>query len=206
MSGKIMYHHGNLKETLIEKGIEYVNQNGYNNLSLRKLATMCDVSHAAVYKHFSNKDDLFMAMQEHVKEAFANQLDAAAIKNKNLASEEILFELASAYVELFLEHPTYYNFIYSSGEIDIDFDDSKMNSNYRAFEIFRDAAMKLLREIGVEDNEIIKMIIGMWAVVHGITQIAIMPGVKYSGDWKALTRSILQNNFYITGEERGNLR
>ena len=32
------YHHKNLKNDLIEKGIELVNKNGINQLSLRKVA------------------------------------------------------------------------------------------------------------------------------------------------------------------------
>ncbi|WP_167959313.1 TetR/AcrR family transcriptional regulator [Anaerosporobacter faecicola] len=202
MSEKTMYHHGNLKETLIEKGIDYVNQNGYSTLSLRKLATMCDVSHAAVYKHFSNKEELFLAMKEHVKEAFANQLEAAEINHKNDGNEEILYGLATAYIQLFMEYPAYFNFIYTAGDISIDFDQPQMTSNYRAFDIFRNAAYRYMNELGVEESEKVKMIVGMWAVVHGITEIAIMKGTKYSGDWKEMIRSILQNNFYISGEEK----
>ena len=40
------YHHKNLKNDLIEKGIELVNKNGINQLSLRKVAQACGVSHA----------------------------------------------------------------------------------------------------------------------------------------------------------------
>lgn len=52
------YHHKNLKNDLIEKGIELVNKNGINQLSLRKVAQACGVSHAAPYSHFSNKEEL----------------------------------------------------------------------------------------------------------------------------------------------------
>ena len=45
------YHHKNLKNDLIEKGIELVNKNGINQLSLRKVAQACGVSHAAPYSH-----------------------------------------------------------------------------------------------------------------------------------------------------------
>lgn len=196
-----MYHHGNLKETLIETGIDYVSKNGYNTLSLRKLAAMCDVSHAAVYKHFSSKEDLFYAMKEHAKGVFSKQLQAAVYKHKDEGNEEILYSLATAYIELFIEHPTYYSFIYSAEDISIDFDNNEMESNYKPFEIFRDAANRFLSELGVEENEKIQIIVGMWAVVHGITEIAIIKGIKYSGDWSKMIRSILKNNFYIKGEE-----
>jgi len=199
-----MYHHGNLKETLIETGIAYVNENGVHALSLRKLAAMCDVSHAAVYKHFSNKEDLLQAMKEHVTEAFSKQLQEAVSINEAKGNEEILYGLAAAYVELFIEHPAYYSFIYSTGDIQIDFDHPQMESNYRPFEIFRDAAQSFLNELEVEEEWRVQTIAGMWAVVHGITEIAVMQGTSFSGDWTKMVRSILQNNFYIRGEEKKN--
>ena len=38
---KKSYHHGNLKEDLIEKGIEIINEMGEEKLSLRYVAKMC---------------------------------------------------------------------------------------------------------------------------------------------------------------------
>ena len=51
---KKSYHHKNLKNDLIEKGIELVDKYGINQLSLRKVAQACNVSHAAPYSHFSS--------------------------------------------------------------------------------------------------------------------------------------------------------
>ena len=39
------YHHKNLKNDLIEKGIELVNKNGINQLSLRKVAQALSLIH-----------------------------------------------------------------------------------------------------------------------------------------------------------------
>ena len=196
------YHHDNLKEALIETGIDYVNENGYNELSLRKLASMCGVSHAAVYKHFSNKEDLFAAMKEHVKEAFSNQLEIATRKEQmNEEQQEVIYELANAYIEFFIEHPKYFSFVYTVEDIEIDFDDPEISSNYRPFEIFRDIANQFLDLLKVEKDQRVQIIVGMWAVVHGITEIAIMPGTKYTGDWKKMTRAILESNFYIDGQD-----
>ena len=49
------YHHGQLKQALIEAGIEILNVTTPEQLSLRKVANQCGVSHAAPYKHFKNK-------------------------------------------------------------------------------------------------------------------------------------------------------
>ena len=52
------YHRKDLKNLLIEKGIEIVNTDGLQSFSLRKAAAACKVSHAAPYSHFHNKEEL----------------------------------------------------------------------------------------------------------------------------------------------------
>ena len=61
---KQTYHHKDLRNALIEKGIEIVNIEGMQAFSLRKVATACGVSHAAPYSHFQNKEELLEAMQQ----------------------------------------------------------------------------------------------------------------------------------------------
>lgn len=39
------YHHGNLKSKLLEEAVTLISQDGLENLSLRRLATQCGVSH-----------------------------------------------------------------------------------------------------------------------------------------------------------------
>lgn len=52
------YHHGDLKETLIKNGVKLLNEGESKNFSMRKLSTMCDVSHAAPYKYFKSREEL----------------------------------------------------------------------------------------------------------------------------------------------------
>ena len=60
---KQSYHHKDLRNALIEKGIEIVSKEGIHSFSLRKVAAACGVSHAAPYSHFQNKEELLEAMQ-----------------------------------------------------------------------------------------------------------------------------------------------
>ena len=53
---KKSYHHNNLKNELIEKGIELVSNYGLSQLSLRKVAQSCNVSHAAPYPDSTGYD------------------------------------------------------------------------------------------------------------------------------------------------------
>ena len=85
---KKRYHHKNLKNELIEKGIELVDQYGINQLSLRKVAQACNVSHAAPYSHFSNKEQLLREMQSHITNQFAAVLEDT-VSNRVMVSIQI---------------------------------------------------------------------------------------------------------------------
>ena len=83
------YHHGNLRQALIDAGIKIINENGENALSLRKVAAACNVSHAAPYAHFKDKEELLEAMKKSVTDKFTNELETAVNKGRN-AEESII--------------------------------------------------------------------------------------------------------------------
>lgn len=55
------YHHGNLRQALIEAALEVVERDGYQALSLRELAQQLEVSRGAPYRHFADRDALLTA-------------------------------------------------------------------------------------------------------------------------------------------------
>lgn len=105
------YHHKNLKNDLIEKGIELVNENGINQLSLRKVAQACNVSHAAPYSHFSNKDELLQEMQLHITKQFTAVLQDTV--SKYSGTPDFLLEFGKAYISFFISTRNILTFFFS---------------------------------------------------------------------------------------------
>lgn len=56
------YHHGDLKNALIEAAIPLLAEHGIAGLSLREVARVVGVGHAAPYRHFRNKQELLQAI------------------------------------------------------------------------------------------------------------------------------------------------
>jgi len=52
------YHHGDLRNALLTVALERLGLEGADALNLRKLAARVGVSHAAVYRHFADKQAL----------------------------------------------------------------------------------------------------------------------------------------------------
>ena len=118
------YHHGNLRRALIEMGIEFIEQEGEESLSLRKIAEMCGVSNAAPYAHFKTKDEFIIAMQQYVMDLFSAALEKTAMEYKDDPS--LLPMLGKTYVMFFYQNPFYFDFLFSRKNISIklSFDDA----------------------------------------------------------------------------------
>jgi AcrR family transcriptional regulator len=64
VSQKTSYHHGDLKNALIQSGLEILAGEGVQGLTLRKVARRAGVSEAAPYRHFKDMEALIAAIAE----------------------------------------------------------------------------------------------------------------------------------------------
>lgn len=178
------YHHGNLRQALIDAGIKIINENGEEALSLRKAAAACDVSHAAPYAHFKDKDELLEAIKKSVTDKFTGELETA-VKDAGTA-DEALISMGRAYISFFSRNPDYYMFLFGKQNISAHLQMNKENKeDYPPFLLLRKFYKLHLKENGIkispEEQEI--ELIKTWAIVHGMASIACMKGVKTSFDW-----------------------
>ena len=61
-SQKSNYHHGNVREELLNAGLVHLKDNDAESLSFREMARQIGVSANAVYRHFENKDSFLTAL------------------------------------------------------------------------------------------------------------------------------------------------
>lgn len=106
------YHHGNLREALVESGKTQIALVGLADLSLRRIAAEVGVSQVAPKHHFGNKEGLLAAI------AAAGFRDLAAFRSarlKNAAtSEERLRTMLSSYVAFALQHQALFLLMFSA--------------------------------------------------------------------------------------------
>lgn len=183
MKKQEQYHHKDLKNALIERGIELVNTEGLQSFSLRKVAATCGVSHAAPYSHFQNKDELLNAMQNHITDQFSKILESTIMAHEN--EPDILKHLGKAYVVFFMDNPHYFSFLYTQSTMRIDLSSGAMSGfNYKPFEIYKEMLKKIMDKTDYPKEKQKDAIIALWAFIHGIASLATMKNVIYDEDWK----------------------
>lgn len=177
------YHHNNLKNALIEKGIQLVSTEGVEAFSLRKVASACGVTHAAPYAHFHNKEELLNAMQQYITDKFSETLEAAIQKEND--PSVLLKNMGVAYLSFFMDHPHYFSFVYSRSNIKIDLTKTGPDeTNYKPFEVYRGAVISLLQQLDYPEEKQRDVVITLWSFIHGVTTLAVMNHVIYDEDWK----------------------
>lgn len=77
---KASYHHGNLKLALINAALREIAHEGADGFSLRGVARRAGVSAPAVYRHFTDKDDLLAAVAAECAERLATAMTEAVAK------------------------------------------------------------------------------------------------------------------------------
>ena len=193
MSNK-SYHHGDLRNSLIEAGIELINQEGAKQLSLRKVSALCGVSQAAPYSHFQNKEDLLKAMQEYVTEQFMEVLKNTIKSSSNQSDPSVLIQMGKSYVMFFINNPQYFHFLFSQPCMEINLSlDGDGTKNFPPFELLKTIAFRILGEHEMPKEKMEDTIISLWATVHGLASIATMKNVHYDKEWETKIEDIIWN-------------
>ena len=189
---KEQYHHGDLRRSLIEKGLEIINQEGEEKLSLRKVAMECGVSNAAPYAHFKSKDEFIVAIQQHIMDSFTDSLEKTAEQYKD--SDSLLPMLGKSYVMFFYKNPLYFDFLFSRKNIRIQLSLSVSNENENPpLNILKKTAVSIFKKAKISEKSMQDKIIAMWALVQGLSSIVTMPNVEYDDDWEVRIEEIIKS-------------
>lgn len=102
------YHHGNLKQALLERAAEVIAERGLEGLSLRGLARDLEVSHAAPRRHFQDREALIAAL---AKEGFRRIVDAMNAGADAAGPDPVARyrALGRAYVRFAREDPAFFH-------------------------------------------------------------------------------------------------
>lgn len=105
------YHHGNLREALLDRAVVVIEAEGVDGLSLRQLARDLGVSHGAPARHFRDRQALIDALAHRGFTVLNAALSAAAYADEDF---QIRFRaLGRAYLSFALEHPALLSTMYT---------------------------------------------------------------------------------------------
>jgi AcrR family transcriptional regulator len=69
------YHHGQLREALVDAGLQLARTDGPDAVGLRAVNRAAGVSHSAAYRHFADRDELLRAVCERCMSELAQLME-----------------------------------------------------------------------------------------------------------------------------------
>src|SRR4051812_16457307 len=100
------YHHGNLREALLEGARQLVAERGPQGFTLTEAARRAGVSPSAPYRHFKDREEVLAELSRRGFTLFGQRLQAAAAGAADAA--EALQRMGPAYLAFAREEPGYY--------------------------------------------------------------------------------------------------
>jgi AcrR family transcriptional regulator len=185
------YHHGNLRQALVDQAVGTIRAQGVEALTLRDVGARLGVSRTALYRHFADKEALLAAVATEGFRTFRRALiDAWEEGGHGRAGFEAQ---GRAYIAFARTNPGHYRVMFG-GFIDKSACDPELAQEASgAFRALLDAVVELLQQGLVREGDPEALALFAWSSVHGVAMLAIdgllaRPGV----DIDAVTRSVVE--------------
>ena len=185
------YHHGNLREALVEAGLALARDGGPGAVQLRAVTRQAGVSHNAAYRHFANQEDLVAAVAARCMQQLgllmAEQMAQVTARGPVRRAEARFNAIGRAYIDFARTEPGWFRTAFSSAkahsgtfderddERDDELDDSGAavpdeNNPYlmlsaRLDELVEVGALSPRRRVGAE--------FAAWSGVHGLSSLLL---------------------------------
>jgi AcrR family transcriptional regulator len=164
---------------------------GYNNLSMRKIARAVGCSATSIYLHFDSKDDLVHALIDEGMERLNDELSRAA---SGEAVPDRLAALGRAYVGFGLANPEYYEimFLLHPGRM-ARYPAAKYRRARRNLVIFAEALEEGARAglLDVPDPEVSASV--LWAALHGTVTLLLARRIDVRMDRDAFIEAVVEH-------------
>jgi AcrR family transcriptional regulator len=169
------YHHGNLRQTLIETALRMIAERGPAGFSFAELARAAGVSPAAPYRHFSDRNALLGEVARRGYEQFTETLQRAW--NSGRPDPLRAFEACGrAYLQFARAEPAAYAVMFESS-LSTEADPALRLASERAFGVLRNAADAVCAAtLGPNRPPALMVALHVWAMAHGIASLFVGHG------------------------------
>ena len=164
------YHHGNLRQALVDAALTLIAEKGPTGFTLSEAAKAADVTPAAVYRHFAGRDDLIAEVARQGFEIFAALMEYAYNEGKPTALAA--FEATGrAYLAFARKYPGHYMAMFESGLAPANHPDLAQVSA-KARSVLEQAASKLSEHLPPDRRPPSTMFSShIWAMSHGVVEL-----------------------------------
>lgn len=167
------YHHGDLRQALIEATLALVSEKDVDSVSLREVARRVGVSHAAPYRHFADKDSLLVAVAQEGFQMLHHALDGVSDRVP-IDPLKQLKEIGVTYVDFALKHSTHYRLMFSAyGATSAQRNPELEQAATQAFMVLVDSIKSGQQQRLIRQDDPQQLALAAWALTHGLAMLLL---------------------------------
>lgn len=187
--------HARTRDEILSATMDMIVEQGFNNLSLRKVAERVDYSPAGLYEYFENKDELFAAAcleGDRLLGDYLRRVDLA------LPLDQYLVELGLAYVRFARERSNTFVFLFAARTAEMQKYLAGLAERADHEDSFAVLHKAVLRGIdsgmirSSEDYAAMDISYSLWSLVHGMGTLQSSYLQSWDHDFERADRQALE--------------
>jgi len=142
---------------------------GFDNVSMRGIASAIEYSPAALYRYFRNKREILTALRE---EGFVRLV--ASQRELQSAQPDPLERLRVGgrnYVHFAIHEPEYFHLMFCTNCLEVDLEGAKARTSMESFDLFSSTVRQCVDRGDFGEVPVNAAVIYLWSVIHGMAAL-----------------------------------
>jgi AcrR family transcriptional regulator len=177
------------RDKILDAARELFVTEGYEGVSMRKVAEKIEYSPTAIYVHFADKEELFRELCHQDYARLAEVFQSSMISTDPV---ERLKQIGAIYIDFGIRYPNHYKFMFMTPTPGHELDDADRelmgNPEKDAYAFLKWAVQQALDEgcfrQEFTDADLISQT--LWASVHGVISLQIAKGSDCWVEWRPI--------------------
>ncbi|MEW6131062.1 MAG: TetR/AcrR family transcriptional regulator [Acidobacteriota bacterium] len=163
-----------LRQTILDAARELFLNEGYENVSMRRIAEKIEYSPTTIYLYFKDKTELLFAICDETFAKLSKKM--ASISQENQDPVESLRKGCRSYVDFGLKHPNHYKVTFiNHSELHLGKEHylRKGSKGMETYGYLCRAVEVCVKEHRLRETDVEAISQMLWAVIHGVTSLLI---------------------------------
>ena len=183
-----------VRDSILDSAWKLVNEEGWQNLSIRKIADAIEYSVPVVYDHFENKEAILTVFNRRGFVLLGDEIRAA--KAKHAEPKEQLEAIAYGYWDFAFQHKEYYQLMFGLGMPGCE-ELANVPELIAFIEVIGSTIEQIVKDAG-KKAEVQLKVRSFWSMIHGLVSINLLaPPSAHAGVTQEQMNKMILKDFIV---------
>jgi AcrR family transcriptional regulator len=180
---------GEMQRRILAAAEELFVRKGFDNVSMRAIASRIGYSPGAIYRYFENKQEILSLLRH---EAFGVLLERQAAMPKNEDPEKRLHAQCRLFFDFAMEKPDRFRLMFAQGPSAVSVGGQWADRAHESLERFEGEVAECMAQGCFPGQEARSVVIALWTCMHGLASLSLSGRLAVLGqDVDALAEKVI---------------